>query len=46
MHHSAVCVNTRCLLRSVRHDRLAGRRGCDAPALTWGFTGHPYLMQR
>jgi hypothetical protein len=46
MHHSAVCVNTSCLPRSVRHDRLVDRRGCDAPALTWGFTGRPYLMQR
>ena len=46
MHHSAGCVNTRCLRRSVRPCGALGLPGRRAAAVTWDFTGGLDLMQR
>jgi hypothetical protein len=46
MHHSALCVNTRCLQRSVRPYGAVGLPGRRAAVVTWDFTGHVDLMQR
>jgi hypothetical protein len=39
MHHSAGCVNTICLRRSLRPCGAPRGQGQLATALTWGFTG-------
>jgi len=46
MHHSAVCVNARCLRRSVRPCGALGRPDRRAAAVTWDFTIRPDLMQQ
>jgi hypothetical protein len=46
MHHSAGCVNTRCLRRSVRHCRCRGVPGRLVTALAWDFTGRVQLTHR
>jgi hypothetical protein len=46
MHHPAVCVNTRCLRRSVRPCGALGLPGRRAVAVTWAFTVRLDLMQR
>jgi len=38
MHHSTVCVSTRCLRRSVRLCGTLGLPGRRAAAVTWDFT--------
>ena len=46
MQHSAVCVNTRCLRRSVRPCGAVGRPGRRTDAVTCDFMGRLDLMQR
>ena len=46
MHHSAVCVNTRCLLRSVRRCGALGLPERRAATVTWDFMVRLDLMQR
>jgi len=46
MQHSALCVNTRCLRRSVRPCGALGLPGRHAAAVTWDFTVRPDLMQQ
>ena len=46
MQHSAVCVDTRCLWRSVQPCDALGLPGHRAVAVTWDFTGRLDLMQR
>ena len=43
MHHSAVCVNTRCLRRSVRACGAPAAGECRAVCVTWDVIGwlHP-----
>jgi len=46
VHHSANCVNMRCLRRSVRAYRELRAPERGTVRLTCGFTGSPDLMQR
>jgi hypothetical protein len=45
MHHSAGCVNTLCLRRSVPPYGAVGLPGRGAAAVTCGFMGRLDLMQ-